>query len=130
MIEITFKNSARIISAYSKAPQDVSRAIQRGIERSGVFAEGTVKSIITAGTGMWKPPIDTGQMRQGIHATFSPGKSVVRPSSHTPYATYVHEGTRRMRARPFFEITKQTKEGKMREFFTKEIELALDKLNI
>jgi HK97 gp10 family phage protein len=130
MIEVSLKNSAKILRAYAKAPIDVSRAIQRGIERSGVFAEGAVKTIITAGTGMWKPPIDTGQMRQGIHATFAPGKSVVKPSSMTPYAVYVHDGTRRMKARPFFQITKQTKEGKMQKFFEEEISLALDKLNI
>lgn len=129
-MEITLKNAARIISAYNKAPADVSRGIQRAIERSGVYTEGQAKSIITAGLSMWKPPIDTGQMRQGIHATFSPGKSTIRPSSHTPYAVYVHEGTGRMKARPFFQITKDALKSKIQDFFTQELNDALAKLSI
>lgn len=48
-------------------------------------------------------PVDTGRLRQSIHATtYATGGHVVsRVSSPERYAIYVHEGTRYMRARPF-----------------------------
>lgn len=130
-IIITVPNKSRIISVWRKAPDKLQKGIAQALNRTGLFASGKVKETITAGTGMWKPPIDTGAMRRGIQpsgmAMFSP-KVYIRPSSATPYARYVHEGTYKMRARPFFDITKRTHEKIIRDFFAKELKKVISSL--
>lgn len=121
-VRIEIKNIERIIYAFQKAPEEMGKGIQRALERVGVFVEGKTKEHITAGTDMWKAPIDTGAMRSGINTSFTPSQAVIRPSSSTPYAEYVHEGTKRMRARPFFEITAKNEEKRIEDMFNKELE--------
>lgn len=121
-IEIKIKNINRILAALSDSPRAVRSGIQRAIERAGALVAGKTKEHITAGTQMWKPPIDTGAMRRGIQAGFQPMKAIIRPSSMTPYATYVHEGTNRMTARPFFEITAKYEQKNIEKFFNEEME--------
>lgn len=51
-------------------------------------------------------PVDTGRLRASISSDIRPMQATV--STHTNYARYVHDGTRRMRARPFMsEAEKQ-----------------------
>lgn len=121
-IQIKLKNINRILGAIAEAPRETRAGIQKAIERAGVFIQGKTKEHITAGTNMWKPPIDTGAMRRGIQAGFQPMKAIIRPSYTTPYASYVHEGTYKMRARPFFEITAKNEQKSVVDFFIKEME--------
>ncbi len=44
-------------------------------------------------------PVDTGRLRGSIGVNLKSFSATIRP--HTNYATYVHEGTRYMKARPF-----------------------------
>lgn len=93
------------MAAWKKFPNEMANALAEALKTTGVFLTGKVKEHITAGTDMWKSPIDTGALRRGIHPIFESGKTRIVPSSVTPYASYVHDGTGRMRARPFFDIT-------------------------
>lgn len=124
-ISITIKNEKKVIEAFHRFPSLMASKLQMTISQAGVFVAGKVKEHITAGTDMWKPPIDTGQMRQGIHADSSGLRSVIRPSSVTPYATGVHEGTHRMRPRPFFEITARHEQQAVEKFVNNALEKAV-----
>jgi HK97 gp10 family phage protein len=127
-LKIEIPNIKGLTQAFANAPREMEVGINNAIRKIGIFLEGKTKEHITSGTSMWKPPIDTGLMRSGIQASFSPGKSVIRPSSSTPYAEYVHEGTKHMEARPFFEITANAEERNLEKFVEDEITKVINKL--
>lgn len=113
------------MKAFASAPREMGVKIQEGIQSVGVFVTGEVKEHITAGTDMWKPPVDTGHLRKNIHASFQRMKATIRPSSITPYAQYVHEGTKGMRARPFFQITADNSQKDIENFFNNILDKAV-----
>lgn len=74
-------------------------------------------------------PVDTGRLRASIGTGFllsaglsQGGTAVVAP--HTNYAGWVHEGTRKMRARPFMQWGVEFAE---RRYNDKDLALRLDK---
>ena len=124
-IRIKIKNEKALLKKISQYPEKMAIELQKAIAKVGVYTAGQVKSTITSGAGMWKSPVDTGQMRQGISAKTGRMKSTISSSSRTPYAFYVHEGTRRMRKRPFMSITAKRKQKDIERFFNKAIENAI-----
>lgn len=104
-LSISMKNESKVIKAWKMAPAEMGKAMAEVIQRLGVYLTGQVKEYIRSGTDMWKAPLDTGRMMGGIHPVFDGMKAYIRPSTITPYAQDVHEGTSRMQARPFFDIT-------------------------
>lgn len=118
-ISISIKDEARIRRAFSNAPRELVVALQGAMEQTGGETLRKVKQVITSGTGMWKAPVDTGAMRGNISITEKVAlRVVIEPNqSITPYASYVHDGTSNMTARPFLEITKQTEEKNIISFF-------------
>lgn len=129
-ISFLIKNQAKIARAWKQAPAEMGKAIAEIIQTSGTFVTGKVKEHIRAGTDMWKSPIDTGAMRQGIQPVFEKAMAIIRPSSATPYAVFVHEGTKTMRARPFFEITKRHEEKNVAKIAQQRINQFLKKLKV
>ena len=128
-ISIEIKDEARLIQAFKQAPEKMARGIQDAILKAAVFTSGEVKKVITSGENMWKSPIDTGAMRRGIQMNQT-GKfqAIITPSRLTPYALHVHEGTRFMQARPFFEITARNRKDPIAKFFNSEINAVVRKL--
>ena len=124
-IEIQLKNEKAILNKFNMMPQKVAQNLQIAIGQVGAYASGKAKLVITSGIGMWKSPIDTGQMRQGIQSFTGRMKATIKTSKRTPYAIYVHEGTRKMRARPFFEITVKEEKRDIEKFFNKALERAI-----
>ena len=101
----------------------MAKGLAKAMERAGQLGVKATKQHIRRGTDMWKPPIDTGAMRSGIHISNKKKMSVtIQPSSKTPYAQQVHQGTKNMRKRPFFEITEKHEEKNIAKFFDKELE--------
>ena len=122
-INIEIKNSDKILRAFKRSPEIMAKGLQKGILQLGAFTAGEVKRHITTGTDMWKSPIDTGIMRRLIHIVQSGElRAIIKSSDITPYALYVHEGTRFMRARPFFEITVRRSEKQIEDFFQKRLD--------
>lgn len=127
-VSIKIKNEAKILRAFALAPAETAKAMTIAMRKIAVFVAGETKRHITSGTNMWKSPIKTGALRRGIQAQeFEPMKATIRPSTATPYATFVHEGTQFMEARPFFQITAEASSDKIAEFMNQEIETALNK---
>ena len=69
------------------------RALQDGIERYAFLIERESKK---------KTPVDTGRLRTSIFTDIGNLRAKISPNVN--YAGWVHEGTRRMRARPFMKI--------------------------
>lgn len=131
MLTIKFKNANKVIRAFNQSPQIIAKEILKALDKSTTYTVGKVKLHIERGTDMWKPPIDTGAMRRGIHSSYinrQKIQAVIKPSSATPYATYVHGGTRRMKGRPFFEITKKHEEKNVSKFFNQALNNAIKKI--
>jgi HK97 gp10 family phage protein len=121
-VHIELKNEAQIMRAFKNAPTVFLKELQESILRAGVFTAGEVKQVITSGENMFKSPIDTGAMRRGVQMQQTGKlKAIITPSRLTPYALFVHEGTRFVQARPFFEITAQRHREKIQKFFHNEI---------
>ena len=125
-IHIELKNGDNIVKAFKKSPEIMAKRLQEELLKLGVFTTGEVKEHITAGTDMWKPPILTGALRRGIQMRQTGKMKVIITSSDmTPYAQFVHEGTKFMRARPFFEITARKSKNKIEQFLQKGLDNAV-----
>jgi HK97 gp10 family phage protein len=129
-VSIEIKNGERIIGAFKKSPLIMAKGLQDAVLKIGVFTAGEVKKVITQGEDMFKSPVDTGAMRRGIQMSQTGKlKAIIRPSRLTPYALFVHEGTRFMRARPFFQITADRHKDAISKFFLKELETIVKAIN-
>ena len=103
------------------------KELDMAVNKTAVYLTGKTKEHINKGTDMWKAPVDTGAMRQGIQMRKGSrfGQAIVATSNRTPYAFFVHEGTRRMRKRPFFEVVKRRETSNAIRFFNKAINEAI-----
>lgn len=130
MISVKLKDEARILNAFRKAPALFARELQKALEVTGIETESIVKEdVIERGLGMWKPPVDTRTMKKGIQMTEKrPMRVILTASSTTPYAKYVHDGTRKMKARPFFTITAERKKKAIQDIFSKKMAIIIDKI--
>lgn len=72
---------------------DINRAVQGAIETFAFTIERESKMAT---------PVDTGRLRSSILTDI--GNLQARIAPHVFYATYVHEGTSKMAARPFMSI--------------------------
>ena len=80
-----------------KAMNSGARAIDKGF---GVWVKKTTALIL--GTSRTRTPVDTGFLRgPAMKTTLSGKKGIIK--NVAPYALFVHEGTKFMRARPFFD---------------------------
>lgn len=127
-IGIEIKNINHLVSAFRQAPKTITEELSKALDRAGNNISSQVKNVIRSGVDMWKPPIRTGAMRRGIQVgSRSPLRITIVPSSATPYAEYVHQGTWKMRARPFFDITAKHKRKEIESFFNKAVDKALQR---
>lgn len=118
MITIKAKGLDKVVRAFNRAPMKLKNNLSKGMGMTGAFMMGKTKEHINKGTRMWKSPVDTGQMRQGLSFTSGPLSTTIRTSARTPYAGYVHDGTSRMRARPFFQITAEVEKDNLEKFIS------------
>lgn len=89
-INIEIRNIREIRAAFRMAPRLMAREADRAI-RKAVFTIGRQSRINT--------PVDTGRLRASHYERFSPLRGEV--GTNTEYDRFVHDGTRRMRARPY-----------------------------
>lgn len=115
MLQVQIKNLAQIKAAFAQAPVLTIRHVNDAIRRSIFLIEGESKV---------RTPVRTGFLRASHQTAFSMLKGEVGPTAS--YAIFVHEGTRRMRARPFLFNAVKTAEERVQEFFTKAVQNVLD----
>lgn len=125
-INVEIEGLDKFLTALARSPITVAKHLQRAIDLAGhQFLRGT-KENIRSGREMWKAPIDTGRMWNSIYLTVGSLYATIQPN--VDYAVYVHQGTFKMQARPFFEITEHTEQAKIEEFFHKELNAAMEEI--
>lgn len=126
IVKVKIENLDNFIAALSQAPQIVGRQLQNAIEEAGILMERETKLNIRAGKQMWKPPIKTSAMVGRITTYVTSLKATVY--SPQSYSVYVHEGTKFMQARPFFNITMQAEENNIQEIFRSRLDSAMNEI--
>lgn len=114
-INVTIKNLPQIRAAFSKAPIKMATELNTAIKKS-IFTIERVSKINT--------PVLTGRLRASHESRFSNLRGELEPTAN--YAIWVHDGTRRMRARPFLLNAVQTVDEQVNDFFTKAVQNTLD----
>lgn len=106
MISMRVRNLDKLLRKFDQAPRETQKAIIRAIKEAGGQAMNEVKEIITRGGYGSERAIRKGRMRKNISLETRGQVAIVQSSRRTDYAVYVHEGTYKMRARPFMTATK------------------------
>ena len=94
MIKIEFPNLQKVLRALATAPKQTRDAVNRAIRRSIYKVQNTALPLT---------PIDTGALRRSLSAGTSFRDFYGEIYPYMEYAIYVHEGTYKMRARPFLK---------------------------
>ncbi len=99
---------------------ELNKELHKIIEEFALLTERYAKQVT---------PVDTGRLRASIGTGFliSSGITqggVARVAPHTNYALFVHEGTKKMKARPFMKWGVEYAQGRMS---SRDVALRLDK---
>ena len=114
-INITIKNMPQIRAAFAKAPKLTVNALNTAIHKSIFTIERDSKL---------RTPVDTGFLRASHRSLFSNLRGEVGPTAM--YAPYVHDGTSRMKGRPFLLQAVQGDEQKIQGYFEDAVQGVLD----
>ena len=101
------------IRAIKRNPQvvrsEVSKFLTRGMAeyRSSIQTKPWRLGLTFGGA-----PVATGSMRDTHQVTMGQWEASIKPT--TNYASYVHEGTSRMKARPWLEYAKESRDGRIK----------------
>lgn len=109
-IKITIENLDNLKRAFGAYPEIVGPLLRDASMKSAFEVERRAKILSPVDTGRLRASIATslGIMNKGI-------TSIV--STNVFYAIYVHEGTRRMRRRPFMRQAAEGAVGKIQEYY-------------
>lgn len=109
---------ARLETSISADTSQVERLQEAGREAIARAMELTASSLW--GESRKVTPIDTGRLRGSI-AHHKDDDLTHRISTNVEYAVYVHEGTQRMRGRPFFEWGMERTEPKLQKYIERAV---------
>lgn len=125
-IKVEIPNLSQFVDAVRQSPRIVGRRLGEAIMRAGLQFEADTKNVIVSGTGMYRRPFQTGNLWRSIHAEWNQLTSTI--TANVDYAIYVHEGTYKMQARPFFDITSDLYRDKTEAIFKEQLNLAMDEI--
>lgn len=91
--------------------------LKEAIIRSAYIVEGKAKPLT---------PVDTGRLRSSIASRFSFLQAIISP--HTDYAIYVHEGTYKIKGRPFMTKGARKAEPQIQKEFKKSVDSVIRKI--
>lgn len=120
-ISVTIANEASFKSAFLSAPQIMLPYLRNASMDSALLIEGAGKKL---------SPVDTGRMRASIGTSLGVLDkgltSVVQ--TNVFYAVFVHEGTSRIKARPFMRQAAEQNMQRIGNIYSREIGRAMDEL--
>lgn len=116
-IEVKITNLNEIRRAFSKAPQLTTKYVNAAIQISLFKIETDSKR---------ETPVDTGYLRSSHQTMFRDLYGELEPKAK--YAIYVHEGTYKMRARPFLYNAVVSNEKFVQDQFTKGMQKVFDQI--
>lgn len=114
-VSIKIKNMAQIRAAFNKAPALMTRNLNLAIRRTAITIEGRSKR---------NTPVLTGRLRASTYDRFSNLHGEI--GTNTEYDSFVHEGTRFMRARPYLRQAVEQSGGDSDRFFRQAVQDTLD----
>jgi HK97 gp10 family phage protein len=120
-IKLEIKNLDKLVNAMQRFPKEAGAALREASMRGALMVEGQAKRLT---------PVDTGRLRSSIASSLGVldhGLSSI-VSTNVVYAVYVHEGTKRMRPRPFMREAANMKSKDIEMEFTRSIENVLSKV--
>ena len=117
-ITITIKNLDKLKAAFGSYPEIVAPMLRDASSKSAFAVERRAKILSPVDTGRLRSSIATslGIMNRGI-------TSIV--STNVFYAIFVHDGTRRMRGRPFMKQAAQQSIDDITKYYTNAQERAM-----
>ncbi len=119
MIKIEFPNLQKVLRALATAPKQTRDAVNRAIRRSIYKVQNTALPLT---------PIDTGALRRSLSAGTSFRDFYGEIYPYMEYAIYVHEGTYKMRARPFLKTAMDRDYSEVKRIFESELGTGLDNI--
>jgi len=120
-ITIRIKNIAQIRAAFGKAPAIMGAEFKKALMKSVVLVQRE---------SMKLTPVLTGRLRAS-HMFEISGAGLKMEAAVGPtvnYATFIHDGTRFMKARPFLKDGADASLDQIDDFFTDATQSALDKI--
>ena len=109
-IEVVEDNTAKVL-------REFPTAINRALEAIGILAEGHVVGYMTK-----NHIVDTGRLRNSITHTIQGNHAIV--GTNVEYAVYVHEGTYKMKGRPYLKQPVQSHGSEYRKKLESELKNA------
>lgn len=121
-IKVEVKNIEELKRGLQKFPDKLVPQLREAVIKSAFLVEREAKIL---------SPVDTGRLRSSINTSYGFGPLGVgaKVATNVEYAIYVHEGTKRMRARPFMRQAVQASSGQIGKFFETAVEVAISKIS-
>ena len=117
-IEVEIKGLSEIKKSFSKAPALFTKIFDPAIKKSIFIFLGATRPFV---------PVDTGFLREtGMQTTFE--ALTGRLDNVAPYAVFVHEGTKKMAGRPFFEQGIEVGQDQVQQTFDEALQAFNDSL--
>lgn len=116
-IDQTFE---QVREAFRKFPDKVAPYLRQAAQTAAFAIEREAKIL---------SPVDTGRMRASIATSLGVVSNIAAiVQTNVEYAVYVHEGTKRMRGRPFMKQGAEAAGDKIKEAYETNIRKALELL--
>lgn len=113
-LEAAVKRNPKVVLSEAK------NFINRGLSR---YESGIMNNPWRIGSSGGGSPVKTGHLRQSHQKEFGVLQGAIGPDmSLAPYAFYVHEGTRRMKPRPWLDHVKNAKKGEIEKLMNEFLE--------
>lgn len=128
--QLRIENFDKFLAKLSQSPKIMAKHLQRAVDEAGNHFLSATKQNIRTSREMWKAPIDTGLMWNSIFLNVFPLRAEIflTVDYTVDYAVYVHQGTTRMRARPFLEITERTEHAELERIFARNLNEAMEEI--
>ena len=117
-ISIRIENIKEIERFLETRPVRMREELNRAVKKSVLSVERQTKI---------NSPVDTGLMRTSVNSRTYRSEIAGEVIAGVRYAIYVHEGTYKMRARPFMARAVKTMRSNIQRFFKEAIKRALEK---
>lgn len=120
-IKITIESGKNLAAAFRQFPELVAPYLRDASTKSAFVVEGKAKKL---------SPVDTGRMRASIGTSLGVRDKGITAIVQTNvfYAIYVHEGTKRMRGRPFMRQAAETSTQEIQRYYQQAAQLAMQKV--
>jgi HK97 gp10 family phage protein len=120
-IRITIQGIDKVRAAFAKFPDTIGPHLRDASMKSAFLIEGAAKKL---------SPVDTGRMRASIATSLGIRDrgitAIVQTNVH--YAIHVHEGTKRMKKRPFMKQGAESVSGRIGSIYESEMNKAMQKV--